>query len=85
MFVSFAAICVAAVMSGSRGAVVHLLISSIVLTVGFLWGAPWRWGQAHRLVRAVRRSFIMGALGLALLISFFPEEAGSRVTFYIEN
>lgn len=85
VFVSFGAICVAALLSGSRGAVIYLLISSVVLTVGFLWGAPWRWGQAHRLVRAVRRSFIMGAFGLALLVSFFPDEAGSRVAFYIET
>ena len=56
VYFSFALICVAALLSGSRGAVIYLLASSLVLTVGFLWGAPWRWAQAHRLVRAVRRT-----------------------------
>ncbi|MGA9144126.1 MAG: hypothetical protein WB007_10255, partial [Candidatus Acidiferrales bacterium] len=44
--------------SGSRAAVVYGAASVLVLAVGFLWGAPWRWRQAHRLTRAIRRSFI---------------------------
>lgn len=85
VFVSFGMICVAALLSGSRGAVIYLLVSSVVLAVGFLWGAPWHRGQAHRLIRAVRRSFIIAAIGLAMLVGFFPDEAGSRVAFYVET
>lgn len=75
----------AALFSGSRGAVVYVAASLLVLTVGFLWGAPWRWGQAHRLVKAIRRSFVVGALAIAIILLVFPEQAGSRIAFYTET
>jgi hypothetical protein len=75
----------ATLLSGSRSAVVGVVMSALVLSAGFLWGAPWRWRQAHRLVRAIRRSFIAATLALATLILVFPEEAGSRVAFYTET
>jgi hypothetical protein len=75
----------AALFSGSRAAVVYCSASALVLAVGFLWGAPWRWRQAHRLIKAVRRSFIVAALGLAVILMIFPSEAGSRIAFYTET
>lgn len=75
----------AALFSGSRGAVIYTLASLLVLAVGFLWGAPWRWGQAHRMVKAIRRSIIVGALAIAAILLIFPDEAGSRVAFYAET
>jgi hypothetical protein len=76
---------VATLLSGSRSAVVGVSASSLALSAAFLWGAPWRWGQAHRLVRAIRRSFIVAALSLAALLLLFPEDAGSRIAFYVET
>lgn len=76
---------VATLLSGSRSAVVAVSASSLALSAAFLWGAPWRWRQAHRLVRAIRRSFIVAALSLAALLLLFPEEAGSRIAFYAET
>ncbi len=75
----------ATLLSGSRSAVVGVVISALVLPAAFLWGAPWRWRQAHRLIRAIRRAFIVAALALAALILLFPEEAGSRMAFYSET
>ena len=75
----------AVLLSGSRTAMIASGVSVLVLCVGFLWGAPWRWRQAHRMVRAIRRSFIVAALGLTVLILVFPEEAGSRLAFYSET
>jgi len=75
----------ATLFSGSRGAVVYCCASALVLAVGFLWGAPWRWRQAHRMVKAIRRSFVFGALALAALLILFPTEAGSRLAFYTET
>jgi len=75
----------ATLLSGSRSAVVGVVMSALVLPAVFLWGAPWRWRQAHRLVRAIRRTFIAAALALAALILLFPEEAGSRMAFYSET
>lgn len=85
VFTAVAVLGGAALFSGSRGAVLYVAASALVLAVGFLWGAPWRWRQAHRLVKAVRRSFIVGALGLAAVLLLFPDEAGSRLAFYAET
>ncbi|HEV3481374.1 MAG TPA: hypothetical protein VGR97_03505 [Candidatus Acidoferrales bacterium] len=75
----------AALLSGSRTAVVGSSVSAGVLFVGFLWGAKWRQEQSYRLTRAIRRSIIVGALGLAVLILLFPAAAGSRIAFYTET
>ena len=75
----------ATLLSGSRTGVVAVAGSALVLSAAFLWGAPWRWRQAHRLVRAIRRTFIVGALALAALIFLFPEDAGSRMAYYVET
>jgi hypothetical protein len=71
--------------SGSRTAVVYCAASVLVLAVGFMYGAPWRWRQAHRLIKAVRRSFVGASLGLAAILLIFPAEVGSRIAFYAET
>lgn len=76
---------VATLLSGARSAVMAAGASVPVLSAGFLWGAPWRWRQAHRLVKAIRRSLIVAGFGLAALILLFPEDAGSRLAFYSET
>jgi hypothetical protein len=76
---------VATLLSGSRSSVIAVATTAVVLSAAFLWGAPWRWRQAHRLVRAVRRTFIVGGLALAALVLIFPEDAGSRVAYYVET
>jgi hypothetical protein len=85
VFVAVGLVGGATLFSGSRGAVVYGAASTLVLAVGFLWGAPWRWRQAHRLIKATRRSFIVAALGLAAILLIFPVEAGSRIAFYTET
>jgi hypothetical protein len=85
VFLSTGIVGAAALLSGSRGSVVYIAASALILTVGFLWGAPWRWRQAHRLVKAISRSFIVGALGLATVSLLFPEKVGSRIAFYTET
>jgi hypothetical protein len=85
VFPSIALCAVAAVMSGSRGAFVYVIGSSIVLSVGMLWGAPWKWRTGHRLVRALRRSIVSIAFGLFLLIVVYPEAIGARWALYSET
>jgi hypothetical protein len=85
VFVGIGILGVAALLSGSRGVVLYVLASALVLAAGSLWGAPWRWKQAHRLVRAIRRSFIFAALGLTAILLLFPDEAGSRIAYYTET
>jgi len=76
---------VAAMQSASRGSIVYTLISVFVLSAGFLWGAPWRWGQGHRLVKAIRRSLLVGAAGLFLMVQLFPTAIGATSAFYWET
>ena len=37
------------------------------------------------MVKAIRRAFIVGALGLAAILLLFPDQAGSRLAFYTET
>ena len=85
VYVTFGLALGATLFSGSRGAAVYVVASVLVLAVGFLWGAPWRWRQAHRMVKAIRTSFIVGSLGLAAILLLFPNQAGSRLAFYTET
>ena len=85
VYAAFGIVGGATLFSGSRGAVVYVCASALILAVGFMWGAPWRWGQAHRLVKAIRRTFIVAALALAALLVVFPNAAGSRLAFYTET
>ena len=71
--------------TGSRGALMYGLMAALVLPAGFLWGAPWRQKQAHRLVRAIRHSFMVAALGLTAVLLLFPNEAAPRIAFFAET
>ena len=85
VFITIALLGSAALFSGSRGAVSYLAISAIVLVAGSLWGAPWRWKQAHRMIKAIRGAFIVGTLGFALVFFLFPDEVAPRMAFYTET
>jgi hypothetical protein len=75
----------ATIFCGARGAVAYMGITAIALTVGFLWGAPWRWRQAHRLVKAIVRAAAMGVVALILILVLFPDEITPRIAFYTES
>jgi hypothetical protein len=75
----------AVLFNGARGPVMYSLGSALVLGAAFLWGAPWRQRQVHRSLKAVRRGVIMAALGLAVVILIFPNEAGPRLALYAET
>jgi len=76
---------VGAMQSGSRGTIIYATMSIFAVSAGLLWGAPWRWGQGHRLAKAVRRSILVGAMGLFLMVQFFPNSIGSAWAFYFET
>jgi len=78
-------IAVAVLLSGSRTAFLYSLISTTALTVAYLWGAPVRGGRARRLMKAIRRSIIFAAIGLAIFIVLFPSAASSRFDFYSQT
>jgi hypothetical protein len=68
---------VTTVQTGSRGSLIYVAMSMLVLSAGFLWGAPSRWGQARTLVKAMRRAFLVSAAGLFFMIQFFPGSIGA--------
>lgn len=84
-YLSFGLVGAAILFSGSRGAVIYTAASALVIVVGFLWGAPWRWREAHRLVKAIRRVVVGGALSLAAVLLLFPQAAAPRLDFYTET
>lgn len=69
----------------SRGVVLWAAGSSLIGVFAFLWGAPWRQGEVVRVLRAVQRTAIGIALGIALLFFLFPEALLSRVALYTET
>src|SRR5436190_364075 len=73
-FPAVALAAVAAVMTGGRGAFSWVLISTLVLTVGLLWGVPRRWSQGQRLFKAIRRSYAGAGLALLVTVAIFPKE-----------
>ena len=76
---------VAAMQSGSRGAIMYSVISLIAIGAAFLWGAPWHWAQGRRLVKAVRRGLLVVAAGLFLMVQVFPQAIGGSWTFYLDT
>jgi hypothetical protein len=76
---------VATLLSGNRGSVVSMVITAVVLSMGFLWGAPWMRQQVYRTIKAIRRSVLVATLGLGVVFALFPQEAGSRLQFYTET
>ena len=84
-FSSVAIVALAAVMSGGRGCFAYVAASALLIPVGFLWGAPPRSADTYRLFKAIRRSFIVVALSLALAIVLFPKQIGAPLAFYRET
>ena len=84
-FVGMGVVTVAVLITGTRTPFVFMVASALTMTVGFLWGAPWSWGQGHRLAKALRRAFLVGAIGVILMAEIFPLALGGRWNFLAET
>jgi hypothetical protein len=85
VFLSLAMIAAATLFGGARGPLVYMLAFALLMVVGFLWGATRGGAQSRLLVKAIRRSVIVGALGLASILVIFPKQAGTRLAFYSQT
>jgi len=85
IFAALALVAVAAVMCGGRGALLYVLGSGLVLAAAFLWGAPWRWGQEYRLVKAIRRTVAVAGIAMLIAVCLFPVAVGARWSYYAET
>jgi hypothetical protein len=84
-FLGIGVVTVAVMVTGTRTPFVFVLGSAFVMTGAFLWGAPWKWGQGHRLVKALRRTFLIGGIGLILMSEVFPVALGTNWAFLSET
>ena len=84
-FLGIGVVTVAVMITGTRTPFVFVIGSAFVMTAAFLWGAPWQWGQGHHLVKALRRAFLIGGLGLILMVEVFPTVIGGNWSFFSET
>jgi hypothetical protein len=52
---------------------------------GFLWGAPWRQGEARRVFRTLTRAVLAIALGAIVLLLTYPDAFLNRMAVYSET
>ena len=85
IFLCIALVTAAILLSGSRGTLMWTAGSACVLAATFLRAAPWRWRQGHRLVKTIRRAFLLAGVGVYCLVLLFPSAVGARWAFYSET
>jgi hypothetical protein len=84
-FLTVGVVGVGSIMSTSRSVFLYTATSVLVIVAAFLWGSPWRQGEARRTVRAIFRGAIFAAIALFLMMTFLPEQIGSRFALYRET
>jgi len=85
VFLATGAVAAGLVFSGSRGAMMWSTGSTLVLAAALLWGAPWRWRQGHRLVKAVRRLVLAAGISVVVVIFGYQQAFGMRWNFYSDT
>jgi len=85
VFPALALIGLATMITGGRGVFMYSICTTVLLSGGMLWGAPPKWGEGYRLVKAIRRSFVFVALAIGLAVMAFPDVIGARWTYYRET
>jgi len=86
--VSFSAvgiIVLTTVMSGFRGTIVEMIISTIVLAAILLWGGSRRHGQVFRMTKALIIIGVVAVVGVAAAAWFAPDEFNARWALYSET
>jgi hypothetical protein len=85
VFTSLGVIAVGILFCGLRGTLVLSVASTAVMSMAFLWGAPWRNRQAYRILKAMRGSAMVMGICLVLAVLIVPNEVGKRWHFYSET
>lgn len=75
----------ACLMTTSRGVFMWSLGSSIVGGIAFVWGAPWRQGEALRVFRGLQRAALGIALAVVVMLFVYPEAFLNRLAIYSET
>jgi len=72
-------------MCASRGVFMWSTCGAIVGGIAFIWGAPWRQGEALRIVRALPRAALAIALAVSALLVTYPDAFLNRIAVYSET
>jgi hypothetical protein len=72
-------------MCASRGVFMWSMGSSLVGAAAFVWGAPWRQGEARRVLRALGRTALGIMLATSVLLATYPQALLDRLAVYSET
>jgi hypothetical protein len=84
-FIAIAVTATGAFLTASRGSFMYGMINALATSVAFIWGAPWRQGEALRIFRAIQRVALGIGLGLAVLFYAYPDALLTRLAIYEET
>src|SRR5712664_1520730 len=84
-FIAIAVTSAGALLTGSRGSFMFWMINTLATSVAFIWGAPWRHGEALRVFRGIQRAALGIGLAIVLLFSAYPDALLSRLAIYEET
>jgi hypothetical protein len=82
VFLSLGVTAVASVMGTSRGVFMWTLASGLVGGAAFIWGAPWRQGEALRIFRMLQRALLGIALAVVVLLLTYPDALLDRLAVF---
>ncbi|HXM25384.1 MAG TPA: hypothetical protein VN957_05135 [Chthoniobacterales bacterium] len=81
-FIAIAVTATGAFLTTSRGVFMWGMINTLVTSVAFIWGAPWRHGAALGVFRGILRVALGVGLGIVLLFYAYPDALFSRLDIY---
>jgi hypothetical protein len=84
-FIAVAVTSTGAFLTASRGSFMYGMINALATSVAFIWGAPWRQGEALRVFRSIQRVALGIALGIVLLFYAYPDALLTRLAIYEES
>src|SRR5579864_1165816 len=84
-FIALAVTAAGCIMCSSRGVFMWSIGSAAVGGAAFIWGAPWRQGEALRIFRALQRVVLGIILAAVMLLVFYPDALMSRLAVYSET
>jgi hypothetical protein len=84
-FIAIPVTAAGAFLTASRGSFMWGMINATATSIAFVWGAPWRQGEALRAFRSIQRVAIGIGLGIVLLFYAYPDALLSRLAIYQET
>ena len=84
-FITVPVVAAGTVLTASRGSFMWGMINAMATGVAFLWGAPWKQGEALRVMRSLQRVALGASLGVVLLLYAYPDALMSRLAIYSET